>query len=107
MYAAEGKQGWRAFAEDYASHAAVSPYNALYDRPAVLDLLGPVAGKRILDVGCGPGLYAKELVDRGASVVGIDHSPEMIGIARAPRWTCRVCRSRPRRSPFVATRREL
>ena len=76
-------RGWGPVADDYAAHAAISAYNALYDRPAMLDLLGPVAGKRILDVGCGPGLYAEELVQRGAEVTGLDQSPEMIALARA------------------------
>ncbi len=71
-----------AFAEDYEQHAAGSAYNALYDRPAVLDLLGDVRGKRVLDAGCGPGLYAEELLARGAVVVGIDESPEMVRLAR-------------------------
>jgi SAM-dependent methyltransferase len=70
------------FAEDYARHAEASAYNALYDRPAVLDLLGDVRGRRVLDAGCGPGLYAEELVDRGASVVGFDASPHMVRLAR-------------------------
>jgi SAM-dependent methyltransferase len=59
----------------------VSSYNALYDRPAVLDLLGSVAGKEILDVGCGPGLYAEELTRRGGIVVGFDQSREMVALA--------------------------
>lgn len=69
------------FAEDYERHAADSAYNAFYDRPAVLDLLGAVAGLRILDAGCGPGLYAEELVARGAEVVALDASPEMVRLA--------------------------
>ncbi|MGH2688501.1 MAG: class I SAM-dependent methyltransferase [Actinomycetota bacterium] len=70
------------FAEDYLLHARESAYNAYYDRPAVLEALGPVAGLRVLDVGCGPGLYTAELVARGAGFVhGIDVSPEMIRLA--------------------------
>jgi ubiquinone/menaquinone biosynthesis C-methylase UbiE len=70
------------FAEDYERHAEASAYNALYDRPAVLDLMGDVRGLRILDAGCGPGLYASELVARGAAeVVGFDASPEMVRLA--------------------------
>ena len=71
-----------AFAEAYERHAAVSAYNALYDRPSVLDLLGDVSGIRVLDAGCGAGLYAEELLARGADVVGFDQSPAMVGLAR-------------------------
>lgn len=70
-----------AFAEGYEQHASSSPYNALYDRPAVLSLLGQVAGKRVLDAACGPGLLAEELLARGAEVVGFDGSAEMVRLA--------------------------
>jgi SAM-dependent methyltransferase len=71
------------FAADYEDHASTSAYNALYDRPAVLELCGAVTGLRVLDAGCGPGLYAEELVARGAhDVVGLDASPAMIELAR-------------------------
>ena len=70
------------FAEWYERQAEVGPYNALYDRPAVLELLGDVEGHRVLDVGCGPGLYAQELLARGAEVVSFDESPEMVRLAR-------------------------
>ncbi len=71
------------FAAEYDEHASVAPYNALYDRPATLDLIGDVAGRRVLDVGCGPGIYVVELARRGADVVGCDASPRMIDLARA------------------------
>lgn len=70
------------FAEGYEDHARDSAYNAYYDRPAVLELLGDVGGKRVLDVGCGPGFYAEELVKRGAAVIGFDSSPTMVDLAR-------------------------
>ncbi|HEX2118439.1 MAG TPA: class I SAM-dependent methyltransferase [Acidimicrobiales bacterium] len=70
------------FAGDYERHAEAGAYNALYDRPAVLDLMGDVTGLRLLDAGCGPGFYASELVARGAAqVVGFDASPEMVRLA--------------------------
>ena len=68
---------------DFERHAAVSPHNALYDRPAVLGLLGDVAGQVVLDAGCGPGLYAEQLVAAGASVIGFDQSAGMVELARA------------------------
>ncbi|MBV8908391.1 MAG: class I SAM-dependent methyltransferase [Sphingomonas sp.] len=50
---------------------------------AALDLLDPKAGERILDVGCGEGTLTKKIIERGATVLGIDNSPEMIAAARA------------------------
>jgi SAM-dependent methyltransferase len=50
---------------------------------AALDLLDPQRGERILDVGCGEGTLAKKIAERGATVLGIDNSPEMIAAARA------------------------
>lgn len=70
------------FAAEYEEHAATAPYNALYDRPATLELIGDVAGKRVLDTGCGPGIYVAELIARGAEVLGCDASSQMIELAR-------------------------
>jgi hypothetical protein len=53
---------------DYLRHAADSAHNAHYDRPAVLAALGPVSGRRVLDAACTPGLYTRELLDRGALI---------------------------------------
>lgn len=70
------------FADSFAVHAEHGAYNAHYDRPAVLGLLGDVAGCRILDIGCGSGLYAAELVQRGAEVIGFDNSVRLVRRAR-------------------------
>jgi ubiquinone biosynthesis O-methyltransferase len=53
------------------------------ERQLILDLLGDVSGCRVLDVGCGDGEFAVELTKRGATVVGIDASAEMIDAAKA------------------------
>jgi SAM-dependent methyltransferase len=50
---------------------------------AALDLLDPKPGERILDVGCGEGTLTRKIIDRGATVLGIDNSPEMVAAARA------------------------
>ncbi|RFS82119.1 class I SAM-dependent methyltransferase [Actinomadura spongiicola] len=71
------------FAHEYAAHAEDNSHNALYDRPAVLGLAGDVAGLAVFDAACGPGLYARELLDRGARVTGCDVSPTFVDLARA------------------------
>ena len=40
-------------------------------------------GARVLDAGCGTGLMTAELAARGADVVAVDISPQLIGIAEA------------------------
>ena len=40
-------------------------------------------GKRVLDLGCGPGLYANALASCGASVTGVDFSRNSLGHARS------------------------
>jgi 2-polyprenyl-3-methyl-5-hydroxy-6-metoxy-1,4-benzoquinol methylase len=48
-----------------------------------LERLEPIAGARILDVGCGSGRYGLALAARGAAhVLGIDFAPAMIELAR-------------------------
>jgi SAM-dependent methyltransferase len=69
-------------ARHYAAANENSPYNALYERPAVIDLVGEVNGKRVLDVGCGAGPMSQWLAEHGAEVVGFDVSPAMVAIAR-------------------------
>jgi trans-aconitate 2-methyltransferase len=49
---------------------------------ALLDLLTPRPGERILDLGCGTGHLTAQLADAGAEVVGIDSAPAMIEQAR-------------------------
>jgi SAM-dependent methyltransferase len=49
---------------------------------AALDLLDPQPGERILDVGCGEGTLTRKIMARGAVVLGVDDSPEMVRFAR-------------------------
>jgi SAM-dependent methyltransferase len=73
---------YEALAEAYAAVVDTKPHNALYERPATLSLLPDVRGKRVLDAGCGPGLYSQLLIEKGASVFSIDASPKMIELAK-------------------------
>lgn len=49
----------------------------------LLDAAGVMSGTRVLDVGTGPGVVAREAVRRGASVIAVDAEPGMAATARA------------------------
>ena len=52
-------------------------------RRKILSILpNDLSGKRVLDAGCGPGQFSIELAQRGASVLGIDISSNLIEIAK-------------------------
>ncbi|MBE9375533.1 methyltransferase domain-containing protein [Saccharopolyspora sp. HNM0983] len=70
------------FAEAYSAANESNLVNAHYERPAMLALAGDVAGRRILDAGCGAGTLSAALHDRGAVVTGIDASTGMLALAR-------------------------
>ncbi|NHA70086.1 class I SAM-dependent methyltransferase [Phycicoccus flavus] len=70
------------FAAAYARANENGLFNRWYARPAVLALLGEVAGRAIVDAGCGSGPLLSDLTDRGASVAGFDSSRAMIDLAR-------------------------
>lgn len=70
------------FATAYTVENESNLFNAYYERPAMLRLAGDVAGRRILDAGCGSGPLAAELRERGAAVSGFDASAAMVDLAR-------------------------
>jgi ubiquinone/menaquinone biosynthesis C-methylase UbiE len=48
------------------------------EKEAVLDALGDIEGKRVLEVACGTGRFTSLLADHGADIVGLDISPAML-----------------------------
>lgn len=66
-------------ATQYAHHAAFVP---ALGAPLV-DRLDPRPGERVLDLGCGDGTLTLQIAARGAAVVGIDASADMVAAARA------------------------
>ncbi|WP_445154487.1 class I SAM-dependent methyltransferase [Arthrobacter sp. Hor0625] len=70
------------FAESYSAENESSLLNAFYERPAMIALAGDVAGRRILDAGCGSGPLTAALGAGGAVMTGFDSSPAMLELAR-------------------------
>jgi SAM-dependent methyltransferase len=75
-------RSWNAIADDWVAHADNNDYRNHYLMPRLLAMLGDVAGKTMLDLGCGEGGYARALARRGALVTAVDGSARMIEIAR-------------------------
>src|ERR1043165_610773 len=74
------QQGYDKWAEIYDGEG--NPLVEL-EEPEVDRLLGPVAGVKVLDVGCGTGRHAVRLAGKGAGVTGVDFSSGMLGKGRA------------------------
>lgn len=71
-----------AMAVRYAAENAESAFNAHYERPTTISLLGELEGRRVLEVGCGAGPLTEWLVDQGAVVSALDVSPVMLQLAK-------------------------
>jgi 2-polyprenyl-3-methyl-5-hydroxy-6-metoxy-1,4-benzoquinol methylase len=50
--------------------------------PAILEMIGPVNGKDVLDLFCGAGYFSRRLASLGAKVTAVDSSERLTGIAR-------------------------
>jgi trans-aconitate methyltransferase len=70
-------KSWDANAYD-AAHAYVFTLAA-----DMIEFLAPAPGERILDVGCGTAHLTAKIANAGATVVGIDSSPDMVARAKA------------------------
>jgi ubiquinone/menaquinone biosynthesis C-methylase UbiE len=74
-----------------------------YSRKRLDTYLFPIleqAGRRVLDVGCGPGQYVRQLRHRGFAVSGIDGSAEMLSVARANNPGTDLRQARVQELPF-------
>ncbi len=78
------RQNWQA--RRYAATAHFVPALGA----ALLELLDPRPGERILDLGCGDGVLTEKIVAAGAEIVAVDASPDMVEAARAKGIDARV-----------------
>ena len=78
--------GWQRKARGY--HEMYSPLSGhVVDR--LLDVVDAREGKRLLDIGSGPGYVAAAARYRGCEATGIDFAPAMVDLARGLHPGCR------------------
>ena len=69
-------------AKEYADTKSF-PFRTDVEKYTIFNLLGNPKGMKILDAGCGEGIYSRELIDRGASfVLGVDGAKDFIELAK-------------------------
>lgn len=71
-------------ADWYATQARAGSLQRFLDNLAhrLLEMAGDVAGKKVLDAGCGEGHVARLFARHGAEVVAVDISPRLLHLAR-------------------------
>ena len=75
-----------AVAEEY-KRSKLAPWRTYLERYSLLNLLGEVRGKSVLDLACGEGFYSRLVRERGAGrVVGVDWSSGYCQV----KWNSRV-----------------
>src|SRR3990167_1088408 len=78
------REFWDREADRYQAEQAVRAAWGVWSLPEEeLNVLGDVAGKDVLELGCGAAQWGIALARRGARVVGLDVSERQIGHARA------------------------
>jgi ubiquinone/menaquinone biosynthesis C-methylase UbiE len=78
------RQAFDALAEwyDHALRGGELPLFNYVLYPCIIEMLGDVSGKQVLDLACGPGFLTLQIARRGAEVIGVDVSEEMLRRAR-------------------------
>jgi len=77
----QAEEAWDKLAHWYSARKKGS-YEFKIQLPAILNLLGNLRGKSLIDIGCGPGTYSVEFAKKGANVLGMDLSQKMLDKAR-------------------------
>jgi SAM-dependent methyltransferase len=88
------RRGWNTISAQYQANTRISThdvhYGPLSPGERELGLLGEVAGKRVIEIGCGGGQNAIALTRWGATCVGIDPSAAQLAHARQLAQDCGV-----------------
>ncbi|MEO5646019.1 MAG: methyltransferase domain-containing protein [Candidatus Paceibacterota bacterium] len=77
------KTDWNNVAQWYDNYLeGDDTYQAAVIAPNIMRLIDPKKGKRILDVACGQGYFARLCAEKGAEVVGVDQSAVLVEKAK-------------------------
>src|SRR5215207_4881651 len=71
-----------------------------FARRAILETLALGPEDRLLDIGCGGGLLLRDALASGATATGIDHSDQMVDLARERAPEAEVVLASAERLPF-------
>jgi len=84
MTGSEISEEWSAASASWANFVREGKdyFREEMNKPGFFTVVGDVKGKRVLDLACGEGSYARILTRMGAKVVGVDLSPKMIELAK-------------------------
>lgn len=75
--------GWGGVADWYDEHLqSGNSYHETLVWPKLLNLLGDINNKKVLDLACGTGFFTHKIAELGAKVTGVDISPELIEKAK-------------------------
>ena len=83
------KAQWEAMAEDWirqVQDGETSHREAMLDG-WMLDAVGDVSGRKVIDLGCGEGRFSRMLAERGAVVTGVDLCRPFIEFANGQRFS--------------------
>jgi len=64
--------------KEYSALTEMDPSKKYVQYPSALKLLGDIEDSRILDIGCGDGIFTRQLAKKGADMVGYDISKKQI-----------------------------
>lgn len=89
-HAQSSSSSWDPVADWYAGWVGAegSEHHRRLAIPALLELLDPAPGERILDIGCGPGVLAPRIAQLGARYTGVDASRKLVAFARRHHGAC-------------------
>ena len=74
---------WGNEAEWYDEYLALDDsYQRQIIMPNIVRIISPAKGKKVLDIACGQGLFSESVMEKGASVIGVDISKELIDLAK-------------------------